>query len=154
MSKLTKETIGLAGEYAVASELCRRGLYCQLTLGNYKGVDLLVDPDGGNAFRVSVKSKQGGEWPSIAWTINDNDFLVLVDYALKNENDRPDFYILNKPAWESFEEKVINLHAANGKAAAKKDGKLIWPDGWKGINIKLAMIVDAKDRWERILPGR
>lgn len=31
MSKLSKEALGLAGEYAVASELCRRGCYAQLS---------------------------------------------------------------------------------------------------------------------------
>jgi hypothetical protein len=34
--KLEKETIGLAGEYAAASELCKRGFYAQLTLGHHK----------------------------------------------------------------------------------------------------------------------
>lgn len=150
MSKLSRETIGLAGEYAVASELCRRGLYCQLTLGNYKGVDLLVDPASGNAFRISVKAKQGGEWPSIAWTINDNDYFVFVDYAGKADNERPDFYIIDKAAWDLLEENVINIHAAKGKTAVKESGKLVWPDGWKGINIKPAMIAGAKDRWDRM----
>ena len=33
----------MAGEYAVASELCRRGHYAQLTLGHHKKTDLLVE---------------------------------------------------------------------------------------------------------------
>jgi hypothetical protein len=37
-----REKIGLAGEYAVAAELCRRGFYAQLTLGHHKKTDLLV----------------------------------------------------------------------------------------------------------------
>ena len=40
--EIPKETLGLAGEYAVASELCKRGIYAQLTLGNRKSVDLLL----------------------------------------------------------------------------------------------------------------
>ncbi len=36
--------MGLTGEYAVASELCKRGYYAQLTLGNhYKKTDLIVE---------------------------------------------------------------------------------------------------------------
>jgi hypothetical protein len=41
--KLSKESVGLAGEYAVASELCRRGHYAQLTLGSHKKTDILVE---------------------------------------------------------------------------------------------------------------
>jgi hypothetical protein len=150
--KLSKETIGLAGEYAVASEICRWGLYCQLTLGNYKGVDLLVDPGNGKpSFRVSVKAKQGGEWPSIAWTINDNDFFVFVDYAGKSDSERPDFYIVDKETWDTFEKSIVDKHLAKGRVLNKEKGKIIWPDGWKGINIKPQMIEGSKDRWDRIV---
>jgi len=33
----------LCKEYAVASELCKRGFYAQLTLGNHKKTDLVVE---------------------------------------------------------------------------------------------------------------
>ncbi|MDD2276940.1 MAG: hypothetical protein PHP56_10455 [Smithellaceae bacterium] len=36
---LSKETLGLAGEYAVACELCKRDIYAQLTLGNRKEME-------------------------------------------------------------------------------------------------------------------
>jgi hypothetical protein len=39
---ILKESLGLAAEFAVASELCRRWLFAQLTLGNKKRTDLLV----------------------------------------------------------------------------------------------------------------
>ena len=31
---IDREEISLAGEFAVASELCKRGIYAQLTFGN------------------------------------------------------------------------------------------------------------------------
>jgi hypothetical protein len=62
--EIAKETLGLAGEFAVASELCKRGIYAQLTLGNRKSTDLLVDVEDGGMVRVQVKSKQGNEWPA------------------------------------------------------------------------------------------
>ena len=40
--KIDKSILGVAGEFAVASELCKRNIYAQLTLGNQKRVDLLV----------------------------------------------------------------------------------------------------------------
>ena len=54
---IAKDTIGLAGEFAVASELCKRDMYTQLTLGNKKRTDLLVEV-GDNFVKVEVKSKQ------------------------------------------------------------------------------------------------
>ena len=42
MEKISKEFLGLAGEYAVASELCKRGLYAQLTLGHHKSTNLKI----------------------------------------------------------------------------------------------------------------
>lgn len=67
--KRSKESVGLAGEYAVASELCRREHYAQLTLGHHKKTDLLVEiksnASGGIFRRVSVKSKSGNAWPKV-----------------------------------------------------------------------------------------
>lgn len=60
-----KETIGLAAEYAVAFELCRRGFYAQLTLGNHKKTDIIVE-ENKKLFRVSVKAKTGREWPKVS----------------------------------------------------------------------------------------
>jgi hypothetical protein len=57
---ISREAIGLAGEYAVAFELCRRGFYAQLTLGNHKKTDILVETSR-RLFRVSVKAKTGSQ---------------------------------------------------------------------------------------------
>ncbi len=39
---MKRENVNMAGEYAVASELCRRNLYAQVTLGKQKRTDILV----------------------------------------------------------------------------------------------------------------
>ena len=82
MLKLPKEVLSLAGEYAVASELCRRGLYSQLTLGNHKRTDILVETEF-RMFRIQVKAKQIGEWPSVSGLYRQDDFLILVDFVGK-----------------------------------------------------------------------
>lgn len=43
--KMDKDILGLSVEYAVASELCRRELYAQLTLGPRKRTDILLETD-------------------------------------------------------------------------------------------------------------
>jgi len=54
--------LGLAGEYAVASELCRRVVYAQITLGKHKRADLLAETERAMV-RIQAKAKQGREWP-------------------------------------------------------------------------------------------
>ncbi len=90
---ISKENIGLAGEYAVASELCKRGFYAQLTLGNHKKTDILVE-DNKIFFRVSVKSKQGTQWPSVKGIWQKGDLIVFVDFKGKEASNRPDYYVL------------------------------------------------------------
>jgi len=45
MSKINKDILGLAAEFAVASELCRRNIYAQLTLGLRKRTDILIETE-------------------------------------------------------------------------------------------------------------
>ena len=54
-----KSTIGLAGEYYVLAQLAHRGLVGTLTLGNTKGVDIIVsDPDVSHLRKVEVKTSR------------------------------------------------------------------------------------------------
>ena len=101
MEKLTKELLGLSGEYAVATELCKRGIYAQLTLGHHNRTDILVETEY-RMLRIQVKAKQGNEWPSILGLYRDDDLLVLVDFKNKNEDERPDFYILDFDGWKTM----------------------------------------------------
>lgn len=90
MKKLSKELLGLSGEYAVASELCRSGLYAQITLGHHKRTDILVETDY-KRIRIEVKSKQSSMWLGVPGLYRDDDFLVLVDFQGKDLRGSPDF---------------------------------------------------------------
>ena len=66
MTRIEKSLLGLAGEYLVAGEICRRGYHAQITFGRWKNTDILaVNLANGNTVLVEVKSKQGREWPNI-----------------------------------------------------------------------------------------
>jgi hypothetical protein len=66
MEKLNSNNVSLAGEFAVLSQLALRGYVANMTLGNTKGVDILVaDPNGGRMLKLEVKtnhrsSRSGG----------------------------------------------------------------------------------------------
>ena len=148
---VAKETIGLAGEYAVAAELCRRGIYCQLTLGNRKKTDLLVDTDE-HLFRVSVKAKQKQSWPQVKGIWQKGDLLVFVDYKGKDFTTPPDFYVLDVPAWKKVVGR-IKKRKDDPRAKIDKENTLYWPgpegenSSWTGCQVSVADVAEYKDSW-------
>lgn len=57
MIKISKNSVSLAGEFAVLSQLALRGYDANMTLGHTKGVDILVsDPQKDKMFKVEVKT--------------------------------------------------------------------------------------------------
>ncbi len=57
MKKNDKTLVSLAGEFAVLSQLALRGKDANMTLGNTKGVDILVsDPATGRMLKLEVKT--------------------------------------------------------------------------------------------------
>ena len=59
-SSIAKDILGLTAEFACDSELCRRNIYTQLTLGSQKRTDLSTETEKGT-LRIQVKGKQAGE---------------------------------------------------------------------------------------------
>src|SRR3954462_3819978 len=55
--KITSNSVSLAGEFAVLSQLALRGFDANMTLGNTKGVDILVShPETDSMYRLEVKT--------------------------------------------------------------------------------------------------
>ena len=145
--KMLREHLGLAGEYAVASELCRRQAYAQLTLGNRKRTDLLVDGNRG-MLRIQVKTKQGAEWPGINGPTRTDEVFVLVDFAAKGEQDRPDFYVLDRRDWR----RLVRDHKRRWpELQIAGDGTVAWADGYAGLNLKVDHIHDFAEKWGKIV---
>lgn len=73
----------LAAEYYVLSCLHRRGLTANLTLGNKKGVDIVVVRAAGDAVTVEVKGvAKKYDWPANNLTTDrpDRHFVVLISF--------------------------------------------------------------------------
>jgi hypothetical protein len=151
MGKLSRELLGLSGEYAVASELCRRGLYAQLTLGHHKQTDILIE-SAQQMVRIQVKAKQSSEWPAVSGLYRQEDILVLVDYQKKELDERPDFYILNLKDWKALIEEEKDR--IQGVHIDKSTWRITYPDGWKGLNIIPARVNNCRERWDKIILPR
>ena len=57
MARIPPNSVGLAGEFAVLSQLTLRGYNAGMTLGHTKGIDILVHhPSSGEMYQVEVKT--------------------------------------------------------------------------------------------------
>jgi len=59
--QLDKNSVSLAGEFAVLSQLALRGFNANMTLGKTKGVDIIGYCDNVRMFKLEVKTKQGDD---------------------------------------------------------------------------------------------
>lgn len=146
---LAKDILGLAAEFAVASELCRRNVYAQLTLGPRKRTDILVETKK-EMFRIQVKSKQGNEWPGVKGIYGKDFFLVLVDFKDKEKNQRPDFYILTVEDWKNLLKKNLKDKVKQGEVTIDRRNMPTWKDNYQGMGIKPEMIKEHGERWDKI----
>ena len=145
--RIDKALLGLAGEYAVASEICRRGYHAQITFGRWKNTDILaVNLRNGKTVLVEVKSKQGREWPNVKGIKGANRVQVLVDYKDKGFLKRPDFYILDERFWRDYIEKIKDKL----KEVKEDETRIIpvWPDGYEGVALKPEEIEEYRERWD------
>ena len=151
-TKSDKSLISIAGEYAVASELCRRGVYAQLTLGNRKKVDLLIDGEKGFA-RVEVKSKQGKMWPGVKGIAPGDGprFLVLVDLQDKGPDEKPEFYVISKDEWLPFLKQHLGDKLKSKAVKIDVDGVPHFGNSFSGTGIRTNEVAQFKDRWDKIV---
>jgi hypothetical protein len=64
--EISKNSISIAGEFAVLSQLALRGIDANLTLGNTKSVDIIAsDPNTGKMFKLEVKTSYNSK-PTIS----------------------------------------------------------------------------------------
>lgn len=156
MERIKSEMLGVASEFAAASELGRRNIYAQPTFGHQKRTDLLIFGDSGNLLKVEAKGKQGTQWPNCKGISDRNSVLILVDYARKEDDERPDFYILTFDDWhaflrtymERFPDKGIEIDSESclvWTRNIKKDGK-----PYKGCGINVKDVAHHKEKWEKI----
>lgn len=149
--KISKDILGLATEFAVASELYRRNIYAQLTLGLRKRTEILVETERG-MLRIQVKGKRGREWPSVKGIYGKDIVLVFVDFKNKKESERPDFYILTVEDWKKLlkNELIDTGKVERGDLTIDEKYMPTCNDGYQGMGITPHMIVEHKEEWNKI----
>ncbi len=157
--KIDKSVLGVAGELAVASELCRRNIYAQLTFGNQKRTDLLVIGRKGIC-KIEVKCKQSYQWPQCKGISDSKSFLVFVNYQKKEPTERPDFFVLSYNEWL----KLINNTKAiyeqkhpDRRVEIEKGVLIFWDEKnkygkeYRGHAVSLKEVEQYRDKWDKII---
>jgi hypothetical protein len=103
-----------AAQFAVASELCKRGYQVALTLGNHPSIDLMVVSPKETQFVVDVK----GQYSEKFWPISPKEIEGLFYiFAFVPEGKPNQFYILTQEAARKEvaknDQKWVALDASN-----------------------------------------
>jgi hypothetical protein len=161
MSAISKGILGVAGEYAVASELCRRNICAQPTFGNQKRLDLLAYEPDGRVLRIEVKSKQGPCWPNCRGIAGPHHYLVFVDFEKKRADERPDFYVLSSDDWYNIAAATLAGYRRkhpDRRAEVTTEGLLRLLDEvnaqgkpYEGCGVGLTDVRVHKEAWQKIV---
>ncbi len=126
----------LAAEFHVLACLHRLGIAAALTLGNKKGVDILVARGTGDAVTVEVKGVAGKwDWPADnIRSTRTNHFIVLVSFegAISNLSmPAPSVWVIPSGDLAPFCRNYKGRRNVS-RAAVLKGGKL-YRDAWQRI---------------------
>lgn len=140
MPKISKYQLSMAGEYAVCSELSKRGWDVSITFGNAKATDIILHLPGGTYRRIEVKTSQTGRFVT-------NFFQKYYDKTL---NNHPDYWVLvyiDKNGQMHF---YILTHEELGDIQMKRNGMTTWEKVNGCDNVLLRDLAVHEDRWDKI----
>ncbi|MBR3700044.1 MAG: hypothetical protein IKM85_11090 [Bacteroidales bacterium] len=140
MAIIKKHHLSMAGEYAVCSELCKRGFDVSLTLGNAKAVDIMVFLPDNSYRRIEVKTSQTGRFVT-------NFFQKYYDKTL---NNHPDFWVLVYIDKNGQIQYYILTHEELGEIQMKRNGMSKWGKVNGCDNVLLRDVAHCEDRWDKI----
>ena len=153
--KTSPQMVGLAAEFAVASELARRNIYAQPTFGALKRTDLLAFGGSERPIRIEAKGKQGHTWPCCKGIGDRNSILVFVDFTGKAETDRADFYVLTASDWRSLVKRRIRRLPEKG-IEIDADGCPVWTTQvkngkpYRGMGVSVSDVATFKESWQKL----
>jgi len=135
-----KYNLNLAGEYAVSSELAKRNIQFNLTLGNKKAVDIIVLKEENKAITIEIK------------TTNKNRIVTGFFQKYKTPDvPHPDiwiFVIIDKLLVSRF---FILTHKEVAKIQMKRNNMNKWQEIKNGVdNLVLSDIIDFENKWNKI----
>jgi len=166
MHNLNKNSVSLAGEFAVLSQLALRGFDANLTLGNTKNVDILMsDPRTGKMLKLEVKTSYASK-PSysklfghtLSWIMNKkheeisdpNLFYCFVNIERDSNHFR--FFIVPSAIVANYVKTEHKYWEDNTRDPSQKDLEITMRNfrigvEEKGYQIPTPLSKDYEDNW-------
>jgi hypothetical protein len=141
MNKFEKYCLNIAGEYSVCAELAKRNLIPNITLGNYKSVDIVVnDPMHDKSALIEVKCT------------NKKRFVTGFFQKFKSEESKgPDFWILVDVSNINETRFFVFTHLEIARAQMMRNGMESWSQVIGGVdNLPLVDILEFENQWQKI----
>lgn len=121
---------------------------------NHPRTDLVVrNQKNGEQYEISVKAKQGKEWPAVKGVAKSHEYIIFV--SLTPDAD-PEFFVLTNLQWSALLKSLLPTRKPGGEVI---DGAIVWRwknDGknkcFRGTAIRKYEIEEYQDKWE-VLPG-
>ena len=134
-----------AAQFAVASELCKRGYQVAFTMGNHPSVDLMVISPTDKRFSIDVK----GLYKRNFWVVSPKKQQAGLYYvfAFVPDRDQNEFYVLNQStANRLVEDEFERVRANRIRKGASLENIERFPC------IPWSVMRAYQDKWEVTLP--
>ena len=138
---ISKYLLGMAGEYAVCSELSKRGWDVSITFGNAKATDIILHLPNGTYRRIEVKTSRTGRFVT-------NFFQKYYDKTL---NNHPDYWVLVHIDDNYQTRFFILTHQELGGIQMKRNGMTTWGKVDGCDNVLLRNIAVHENCWGKIM---
>jgi hypothetical protein len=148
--KIQKNALGYAAKYAAASELLRRFKEIKIsTETNGKPSEIHLKRKD-KTLTFEVRGKQSDTWPKCMGIESDDRVMVFVDFKGKQDDERPDFYILIKEDWVDFLEREIIPKGRDEVIIDDHNIPRYRGGTYIGTGVKQRMIAQHKEKWDKI----
>ena len=135
-----KHFLGLAGEYAVCTELAKNEINASLTLGNHKAVAIIAtNPNNSKACFIQVKA-------------SDTTRIVtgfFQKYKTK-QSPHPDFWIIVHFGEDNITDFYVLTHNEMAKVQMERNGMTEWREVNGVDNVLLNSLSNFKNKFETI----
>ena len=153
LPKISKNLVGVAGEYYVCAELCRRGILALITPKNNPLYDIVAaDPLGNRSVSIQVKTmslqnKQGWRLNKDICVKRDNPNLFVVLVKLNNDGTN-DYYVYEH---DVLAERVTGLYT-DYINIPKRDGSTRRDVDFRWFDLKYFTDDDhsRRNKWESL----
>lgn len=142
----SKRQLGLAGEFAVCSELSRRELNVARTEGNAEAVDILVSSDKNPGRCVTIQVKTTDSSKAVT--------NIFRKYATARQRPHPDFWVVVRFAQSDIGKTqfFILTHTQMGRAQKIQNHMGKWAHISTGCDsISISNLHAYEGKWDRIV---